>query len=96
MMLGQMSLLPETFPTKLARKRLLSRVRSDVDIDTVLVLEAFVANMTVMQEARLLLGLLLGPPVILPGQLGQAGDLVGDQAPVVHCPRLCLEVRSRG
>ena len=96
MMLGQMSLLPETFPTKLARKRLLSRVRSDVDIDTVLVLEAFVANMTVMQEARLLLGLLLGPPVILPGQLGQAGDLVGDQASGIHCSRLCLEVRSRG
>ena len=96
MMLGQMSLLPETFPTKLARKRLLSRVRSDVDIDTVLVLEAFVANMTVMQETRLLLGLLLGPPVILPRQLGQAGDLVGDEAPGVNSPRLCLEVRSRG
>ena len=96
MMLGQMSLLPETFPTKLARKRLLSRVRSDVDVDTVLVLEAFVANMTVMQESRLLLGLLLGPPVILPGQLGQAGDLVVYEAPVVHSSRLCLEVRSRG
>ena len=97
MVLGQMSLLPETFPTKLARKRLLSRVRSDVDIDTVLVLEAFVADMTVMQESRLLLGLLLGPPVILPGQFSlEAGDLVSDQAPSVHGPRLCLEVGSRG
>ena len=46
LVLGQVSLLPETFPTKLARKRLFSRVRSDVDIDTVLVLEAFVADMT--------------------------------------------------
>ena len=94
-MLGQVSFLAETFSTKLARKWLLSRVCSDVDIDTVLVLEAFVANVTVMQEARLLLGLLLGPPVILPGQLGQAGDLVGGQAARVHRPRLCLEVGGR-
>ena len=92
MVLGQMSLLPETFPTKLARKGLLSRVSSDVDIDTVLVFEAFVANVTVMQKARLFLGLLLGPPVILPGQLGQARYLVGVQAARVHGPRLCVEV----
>jgi len=92
LVLGQVSLLPETFPTKLARKGFLSRVCSDVDIDTVLVFEAFVANVTVMQKARLFLGLLLGPPVILPGQLGQAGDLVGIQAARVHGPRLCMEV----
>ena len=95
MVLGQVSLLAETFPTKLARKRLLSRMCADVDIDTVLVLEAFVADVTVMEEARLLLGLLLRPPVVLPGQFGQAGDLVGDQAAGVGRPRLRLEVRGR-
>ena len=95
MVLGQVSLLAETFPTKLARKRLLSRVCADVDIDTVLVLEAFVADVTVMQEARLLLGLLLRPPVVLPGQFGKTGDLVGDQAAGVSGPRLRLEVRGR-
>lgn len=64
----------------------------NVYIYTVLVFETLVANVTVMQEAGLLLGLLLGPPVILSGHLGQVGDLVGHQVARVHAPRLSLEV----
>ena len=69
-----MSFLSETFPTKLARKRLLSRVRSDVDIDTVLVLEALVADVAVVEQPALLFRLLPGPTLVF----SHFGDLRGE------------------
>jgi hypothetical protein len=54
LVLRQMRLLSETFSTQLARERLLSGVRAHVNVHTVLVLEALVANVAVMQETGLL------------------------------------------
>ena len=54
----QMRLLSETFSTQLARERLLSGVSAHVNVHTVLVLEALVADVAVMQETGLLFWLL--------------------------------------
>ena len=72
-----MSFLAETFSTKLAREGFLPGVSPHVDIDTVLVFESLVADVAVVQQPRLLLGLLLGPPVVLPGHLGEVRQLGG-------------------
>ena len=73
-----MSFLAETFPTELTGERFLARVSPDVNVDTVLVFESLVTNVTIMQEPRLLLGFILGSPVIFShfGQLGQLGLVV--------------------
>ena len=72
-----MSFLAETFSTQLAREGFLPGVSPHVDIDTVLVFESLVADVAVVQQPRLLLGLLLGAPVVLPGHLGEVRQLGG-------------------
>ena len=78
MMFCQMSFLPETFPTKLAGERFLPRVSPHVHVDTVLVFEPLVADVTVMQKARLLLGFIFRSSVIFAnfGKVGQLGLVV--------------------
>ena len=77
-MFCQMSFLPETFPTKLAGERFLPRVCPDVNVDTVLVFESLVTDVTIMQEPRLLLGFIFRSSVIFShfGKLGKLGLVV--------------------
>ena len=46
----QVGLLPEVFPAQGAREGLLARVRPDVDVDGIFVLESFGADAAVVQE----------------------------------------------
>ena len=78
LMFCQVSFLPETFPTKLAGEGFLPCVCPHVNVDTVLVFESLVADVTVMQEPRLLLGFIFRSSVIFShfGKLGQLGLVV--------------------
>jgi len=51
--LGQVSLLPESFPAEGASKGFLPGMGPDVDRDGVLVLESLVANVAVVERALL-------------------------------------------
>ena len=53
----------------MAREGLLPSVGPDMDIDAVFIFEAFVADVAIVEQPGLLLGLLLGPPVVLPDPL---------------------------
>ena len=48
---GEMSLLAEIFTTKWTREGLLTRMRPDVNVDRVLVLETFGADAAIMQKS---------------------------------------------
>lgn len=54
LVLGQVGLLPEAFAAHGAHERLLAGVRAYVNVHRVLVLEAFAANVTVVQRPFLL------------------------------------------
>ena len=77
-MLRQVSFLSETFATELAGERFLPCVCPHVNVDTVLVFESLVADVTVMQEPRLLLGFIFRSSVIFAnfGKVGQLGLVV--------------------
>ena len=73
MMLRQVSFLSETFATELAGERFLSCVCPHVNVDTVLVFEPLVTDVTIVKEPGLLLGFVFRSSVILSnfGKLGQ-------------------------
>ena len=65
MVFGQVRLLPEVFAANLAGEGLFPGVRAHVHVDAVLVLEALVANVAVVEQATLLFRLLARPPMVL-------------------------------